>query len=292
MNVEIDKKSGFCFGVIKAIRKAEEALDAGISLYSLGEIVHNGIEVSRLEKKGMKTISLADFPKLRGATVLIRAHGEPPQTYELAKKYDIHLIDATCPVVLQLQDKIRNAYAEMKDENAQLVIYGREGHAEVNGLIGQVAGDALVVENEEQINKLDLQRPVMLFSQTTKSMDGYARLSEEIRRRIPSHLSVLTHETICNQVSHRAPGLRQFAMNHDVIIFVSGKSSSNGKSLYSNCLEKNSRSYMIESKQELQPEWFKNCSSVGICGATSTPRWLMEEVAQAVEEIAAKETSL
>ena len=286
MNVEIDKKSGFCFGVIKAIRKAEEALDAGVPLYSLGEIVHNGIEVGRLEKKGMKTISLADFPNLRGATVLIRAHGEPPVTYELAKQYDIQLIDATCPVVLQLQDKIRNAYAEMKNENAQLVIYGREGHAEVNGLTGQVSGDAVVVENVDQIQKLDLNRPVLLFSQTTKSMDGYKKLSEEIRKRIPEDLSVITHDTICNQVSHRAPGLRLFALNHDVTIFVSGKSSSNGKSLYSNCLENNARSYMIESKDELRAEWFDNCSSVGICGATSTPRWLMEEIAQAVEQIA------
>lgn len=285
MNVEIDKKSGFCFGVIKAIRKAEEVLDAGVPLFSLGEIVHNGVEVNRLEQKGMKTILLDDFPNLRGATVLIRAHGEKPQTYELAKKYDIHLIDATCPVVLRLQDKIRKAYAEMQTENAQLVIYGREGHAEVNGLIGQVHGDAVVVEDVDQIKKLDAHRPVLLFSQTTKSFDGFTELSKQIRKYVQEDLPIVTHDTICRQVAHRAPGLRMFAMAHDVIVFVSGKSSSNGKYLYSNCVLKNPRSYMIEKKEELKKEWFENCSSVGICGATSTPRWLMEDIAKAVEQM-------
>lgn len=285
MKIEIDKNSGFCFGVIKAIAKAEETLDAGIPLYSLGEIVHNGMEVERLLKKGMKTVAVSDFPHLSGATVLIRAHGEPPETYTMAEKYGIELIDATCPVVLKLQKKIRKEYAEHAGEQAQLVIYGRQGHAEVNGLIGQVGGDALVIEDEKQMDKVDPGRPVVLFSQTTKSLEGFSELKRSLRSYVRPGVKVTAHDTVCGQVSHRAPALKAFARSHDVIIFVSGKGSSNGKFLYEMCFSENPRSYRVESPAELSVEWFEGCASVGICGATSTPRWLMEEVANAIRKL-------
>ncbi|MDR2937775.1 MAG: 4-hydroxy-3-methylbut-2-enyl diphosphate reductase [Prevotellaceae bacterium] len=280
MLVELDEKSGFCFGVIRAIEKAEQLLGSGVALYSLGEIVHNGVEVNRLKAKGLKVINHEELKQLRAATVLIRAHGEPPQTYAQAKQNGITLIDATCPVVLHLQSNISKSYTQ--NRGAQLVIFGQRGHAEVNGLVGQVAGDAIVLESVDELHLLDFSRPIVLYSQTTKSLEQYELLCSEIKKQLATGLLFEAHDTICRQVSHRKPHLREFAKKHDVIIFVSGRHSSNGKVLYEACREANPLSYMVEDAEDLRSEWFKNCASVGVCGATSTPRWLMKKVADVV----------
>ncbi len=285
MQVELDEKSGFCFGVIRAIEKAEQLLDSGVELYSLGEIVHNSVEVNRLKDKGLKVIDHERLEQLHDATVLIRAHGEPPQTYALAAQNGITLIDATCPVVLHLQSNIKESYNRMAGEHAQLVIFGQRGHAEVNGLVGQVGGDAIVLESVDELNLIDFSRPVMLYSQTTKSLEQFGVLCSEIKKRLQPGLLFEAHDTICRQVSHRKPHLHEFALKHDVIIFVSGRNSSNGKVLYEACCDANARSYMVQDADDLQTEWFENCNSVGVCGATSTPRWLMKKVAAAIEKI-------
>jgi 4-hydroxy-3-methylbut-2-enyl diphosphate reductase len=282
MLVALDEKSGFCFGVIRAIEKAEQLLDSGVALYSLGEIVHNSVEVNRLKAKGLRVINREQFEALRKATVLIRAHGEPPQTYELAQRNGITLIDATCPVVLHLQSSIGESYQRLHAQGGQLVIFGQRGHAEVNGLVGQAQGDATVIESVDELSLLDLSRPITLYSQTTKSLEQFAQLRSEIRRRLPAPLTLDAHDTVCRQVSHRKPHLREFAGAHNVVVFVSGRNSSNGKELYQACIEANARSYMVEDADELQAAWFVGCSSVGVCGATSTPRWLMRKVAEAV----------
>lgn len=282
MHIEIDDQSGFCFGVVKAITKAEESLSAGAKVYSLGDIVHNRVEVQRLEELGLETISHARFPELEGRTVLIRAHGEPPSTYALAAEHGIRVIDATCPVVANLQRLVVKAHEAMKACGGQVVILGKRGHAEVVGLTGQVDSDALVVEQLEDLDSVDFTRPIYLLSQTTQSLTLFERVKQEILTRAADPAQVTVHDTICRQVSNRNPHLQAFATRFDVIIFVSGKKSSNGKVLYRSCQEANPRSYNIEDEQELDPAWFRGCRSVGICGATSTPKWLMQRVAERI----------
>jgi 4-hydroxy-3-methylbut-2-enyl diphosphate reductase len=276
MKVEIDNNSGFCFGVVYAIEMAEDYLDENGYLYCLGDIVHNDKEVQRLEAKGLKIIDHADLNELRDTTVLIRAHGEPPETYRIALENNIELIDASCPVVLKLQNRVRNAY----EEDAQIVIYGKPGHAEVNGLIGQTHQEAIIVTKEEDLEKIDFSRPISLFSQTTKSTEGFYKIKGLIEARAEQFKA---NDTICRQVSNRDPQLRIFSSRYDVIIFVSGKKSSNGKVLYEVCKSINPRSYFISDEKEIESYWFDNCNSVGICGATSTPMWLMEDVAKAIQ---------
>ncbi len=287
LNVEIDGGSGFCGGVIRAITRAEDYLAGHDRLYSLGAIVHNEAELSRLEERGLVTVeSLSEVPD--SGTVLIRAHGEPPSTYEAAATHHLEVIDCSCPVVLQLQRRIREAYARLHQDGAhgQVIIFGRVGHAEVLGLLGQVGGDALVVENTEmllkEIDKLDFTQPIEVFSQTTKSPSEYARVCEMLRD-YGAQLTV--HDTICAQVANRHEHLAAFARDHDVILFVAGKSSSNGKVLSDLCRSVNARTYVIGSMDEINPAWFRDRDRVGICGATSTPKWLLEKMASAVREL-------
>ena len=285
MYIEIDDQSGFCFGVVKAITKAEESLQAGEKVYSLGDIVHNRVEVQRLEGLGLETISHARFPELKGCTVLIRAHGEPPSTYRMAEEQGIRVIDATCPVVAKLQRLVVKAHQQMKACGGQVVILGKRGHAEVVGLTGQVDSDALVVENLDDLDALDFTRPIYLLSQTTQSLALFESVKQAILARAVDPTQVTVHDTICRQVSNRNPHLKAFAARFDVVIFVSGKKSSNWKVLYRSCLEANPRSYNIEDEQELDPAWFEEGHSVGICGATSTPKWLMQRVAARIEQM-------
>jgi 4-hydroxy-3-methylbut-2-en-1-yl diphosphate reductase len=288
MKIEIDNQSGFCYGVVKAIQSAEEALKASNKLYCLGDIVHNNAEIKRLEALGMHTINHEEFKQLHDCKVLIRAHGEPPETYEIARQNNIELIDASCPVVLKLQTRIRRGYEQSDNPDTQMVIYGKQGHAEVIGLVGQVPGRATVISKPEDIDQLDFTRPVQLFSQTTKGMDGFLAIEQQIRQRMEEKLGITdvpltVNDTICRQVSSRVPRMREFSHLYDVIVFVSGKSSSNGKQLYEICLSENPRTYMVSEPTEIEVDWFKGVSSVGICGATSTPKWLMEQVAEAIK---------
>jgi len=284
MIVEIDEKSGFCFGVVNAITQAEDSLEKGLKVFCLGDIVHNRVEVSRLEQSGLGFIKSRDvFPEIAGETVLIRAHGEPPATYRLAEKYGINLIDATCPVVAGLQKKIVSAHKQMQEVNGQVVILGKKGHAEVVGLTGQVNEDALVIENFDDLEALDFTRPIYLLSQTTQSLELFSTIKDEITNR--SQSTVIVKDTICRNVSDRNPHLKEFTSKYDVIIFVSGKKSSNGQALFETCLEANPRSYKIEDETEIQTPWFESCSSVGICGATSTPKWLMEKIASYIKDL-------
>ena len=287
MTVEIDEKSGFCYGVIRAIDKAEKELNADSNLYSLGEIVHNSIEVERLERRGLKSINHDELFKIRGKKLLIRAHGEPPSTYEAARYNDIAVVDCTCPVVLKLQERIKNNYEKIKNVNGQIVIFGKKNHAEVNGLIGQTDGNAVVVETLSDLEIIDFSRPVSLFAQTTKSIEDFDTISEIIRKRMMENSSgneifFESHNTICGQVSSRKPHLERFSQNHDVVIFVSGKQSSNGKILCSACKNVNEKTYMVEDENDLKARWFDNAQTVGVCGATSTPKWLMEKVAEKI----------
>jgi len=289
MVVTVDDKSGFCFGVTNAIGKAEEILASDSELYCLGEIVHNDVEVSRLADKGLVTIDHNLLKNINNRKVLIRAHGEPPTTYQQAKANGLEIIDASCPVVLKLQERIRKSYATALQNGGQIVIYGKKGHAEVNGLVGQTENSAIVVESINDIDAIDFGKPICLYSQTTKSIEGFKALKAEIERRIAetgSDLSTFeSHDTICRQVANRQPQLMQFAKANDVIIFVSGKKSSNGKVLYEVCRSQNEQTYMVEDENEIESSWFYQVQSVGICGATSTPRWLMERVAQHIREI-------
>ena len=275
INIEIDNGSGFCFGVTTAIRKAEEELASGEAMYSLGDIVHNGMEVNRLAKSGLTTIDHEKLKELKNAKVLLRAHGEPPSTYELAKQNNIEIIDATCPVVLQLQKRIRKQFEENPD--AQIVIFGKNGHAEVLGLVGQTANRAIVIENFEDAKKLDFNRDIYFYSQTTKSLEEFLRIIKYIKEHISSSSKFDSFDTICRQVANRMPNIALFAAKHDLILFVSGRKSSNGKVLYNQCKNINPNSYHIENAEEIDLKWFENVNSVGICGATSTPKWLMEE---------------
>lgn len=285
-SIEIDSESGFCFGVVTAIRKAEEELAESGTIYCLGDIVHNSGEVERLKAKGLVTITHADLAKLRGVKVLLRAHGEPPETYRTARERDIEVIDATCPVVLRLQQRIKELYNSTGEaERPQIVIYGKLGHAEVNGLVGQTEGNAIVVEDPDGLAQVDFGRPVALYSQTTKSLEGFRAIIAEIEKRMQPGVSFRYFDTICRQVSNRVDKLREFARNKDVVLFVAGAKSSNGKILFSHCLAENPRTYLVADENDLKPEWFVGASTVGICGATSTPRWLMEQVREALDKM-------
>ena len=284
MRIEIDEQSGFCFGVVRAISEAEGALKSG-SVASLGDIVHNRVEVQRLEALGLHTISHNDIPTIAGKRMLIRAHGEPPRTYGLAREYNIEIIDATCPVVAALQRKVKAAYDRMNEVGGTVVILGKRGHAEVVGLIGQVNEEAVVVECEEDLEQVDFTRPIYFLSQTTQSIDRFNHLASIMRERLADESLLCVDDTICRRVSSREEHLREFAQQHDIIIFVCGRKSSNGKVLYNICCQANERSYNIEEACELQKEWFEGVESVGICGATSTPKWLMQEIAGAIAQI-------
>lgn len=287
MKIAIDKNSGYCFGVEFAIQMAEDEMASGETLYCLGDIVHNSMEVERLTKKGLKIIDKEDLKNLRNCKVLIRAHGEPPETYALALENNIELIDASCPVVLKLQNRVKHAFDDMEGKEGQIVIYGQVGHAEVIGLTGQTRDKAIIVTGESDLEKIDFNRPVTLFSQTTKSTQGFyhikALIEEKINQAGKDHLTEFdANDSICRQVSNREPQLQKFAQEHDVIIFVSGKKSSNGKALYGVCKNQNERSYFVENEKEVESSWFHDGDSVGICGATSTPMWLMENVAEKI----------
>ncbi len=280
MEIRIDEQAGYCFGVVKAIGAAEEELSRDGSLYCLGDIVHNSAEVERLRNKGLQVIDHAMLPQLAGRKVLIRAHGEPPETYRQAQVLGIHLIDATCPIVLALQARIREGYDEMRRKGGQIVIYGKPGHAEVVGLTGQTDGTALIVSNPDDIKAIDLTRPIRLYSQTTKSRDDYRRLIDNLSGLLPPGADFVAYDTVCKRVSNRARDLEGFARSVDVLLFVSGTNSSNGRYLYEYCRKVQPRTYLISGPEEMKAEWMEGATFVGISGATSTPRWLMEEVAK------------
>lgn len=284
VKVEIDEGSGFCFGVVTAIRKAEEELANGGTLYCLGDIVHNSREVERLENMGLTTINHEEFRQLKNAKVLLRAHGEPPETYEIARRNNIEIIDATCPVVLQLQKRIKQEFMAEESSDKQIVIYGKNGHAEVLGLVGQTNGKAIVIEKLEEAQRLDLTKDIRLYSQTTKSLDEFRRIVEYIKAHISPGVSFEYYDTICRQVANRIPNIRKFASSHDLIFFVSGKKSSNGKMLFAECQKVNSNSHLIDNAAEIDNNLLTGASSIGICGATSTPKWLMEEISDAIKE--------
>ena len=282
LQIEIDEGSGFCFGVTTAIKKAEEELAKGGSLYCLGDIVHNGMEVERLHAMGLVTITHDDLKRLHDVKVLLRAHGEPPETYELARQNNIEIIDATCPVVLQLQRRIKRQYenslVEMSNEGgAQIVIFGKNGHAEVLGLVGQTKGNAIVVENIDDVKRLDFSHDIYLYSQTTKSLDEFHHIIDYIQGHISPSATFKSFDTICRQVANRMPNIASFAARHDLVLFVSGRKSSNGKVLFNECRSVNPNSHQIESAREIDMRWTQGVKTVGICGATSTPKWLMEE---------------
>lgn len=275
MQIEIDNGSGFCFGVTTAIRKAEEELAAGKTLYCLGDIVHNGMECERLRRMGLITINHDELSRLQGVKVLLRAHGEPPETYALARRNNIEIIDATCPVVLQLQRRIKQKYDSNPD--AQIVIFGKPGHAEVLGLVGQTNGRAVVVADIDDVKRLDFTRDIYLYSQTTKSLDEFHRIIDYISGHISPQATFKSFDTICRQVANRMPNIRAFAMRHDLILFVCGRKSSNGRVLFGECKGVNPNCHLIEGPEEIDPSWLAGVETVGICGATSTPKWLMEQ---------------
>ena len=289
MIIEIDNGSGFCFGVTTAIKKAEEELAQGETLYCLGDIVHNGMECERLREMGLITINHDQMRELHNAKVLLRAHGEPPETYELARKNNIEIIDATCPVVLKLQKRIKEQYETSPNlpegEEAQIVIFGKKGHAEVLGLVGQTHSSAIVIESSDEVTKLDFTRDIYLYSQTTKSHDEFRRIIDYIQTHISPNATFKSFDTICRSVANRMPNISQFATKHDLVLFVCGRKSSNGKVLYNECLRVNPNTHLIEDPQEIEPEWLKGIESVGICGATSTPRWLMEQCRDAIQNM-------
>lgn len=284
MEVSIDKNSGYCFGVEFAIKMAEDEMEISDKLYCLGDIVHNDMEVKRLTDKGLIVIDRDQLHELSDCKVLIRAHGEPPETYRLAIENNIELIDASCPVVLKLQHRVKTAFDKMERENGQIVIYGKKGHAEVIGLTGQTLEKAIVVMEDKDLDLIDYSKPVTLFSQTTKSTKGFYALKDKIEERIQAakgelkEIDFSANDSICRQVSNREPQLQRFSQENDVVIFVSGKKSSNGKALFQVCLGENPRSYFVENETEIDPTWFTPQDKVGICGATSTPMWLMEQV--------------
>lgn len=275
LSVRIDPHSGFCFGVIYAIQMAEDILDEQGYLYCLGDIVHNDEEVERLEKRGLRIIGYDTLAGLRSEKVLIRAHGEPPSTYQMALQNDLTLIDASCPVVLKLQNRIKSSY----DRKDRIFIYGKHGHAEVQGLLGQTRGDAVVFENLDELLRHELPSNITLYSQTTKSTDSFYRIKGELESR---GYQVSANDTICRQVSNRDQELRRFATNYDQVVFVSGTKSSNGKVLYQACKDTNVNTHFISKVEELDASWFRPGQTVGICGATSTPMWLMEDVRDAL----------
>lgn len=281
--IEIDRQSGCCFGVAKAISKAEEELEKGGTLYCLGDIVHNALEVDRLAKKGLITIDHDEFKQLKNVKVLLRAHGEPPSTYEIAKQNNIEIIDASCPVVLGLQKRIKTKYHTPTSPLSQIVIYGKKGHAEVNGLLGQTNDTAIVIEKKEDIEGLNFSHNISLFSQTTKPLDGFMEIGKMIKERMQNGASFEMFDTICRQVSNRVPNIKEFAASHDIVFFVAGAKSSNGKVLFTECKKINPNSYFIDIPQEVDTSLITDHAKVGICGATSTPMWQMEMVADLIK---------
>ena len=279
IQIEIDEGSGFCFGVTTAIKKAEEELAKGSRLYCLGDIVHNGMECERLREMGLITINHEDMQELHDVKVLLRAHGEPPETYELARRNNIEIIDATCPVVLQLQKRIKTQY---EAGGEQIVIFGKKGHAEVLGLVGQTQSSAIVIESFDEAKRLDFSRDIYLYSQTTKSLDEFHRIIDYIQSHIAPGATFKSFDTICRSVANRMPNISQFATKHDLILFVCGRKSSNGKVLYNECLRVNPNTHLVEDPKEIEPQWLEGIQTVGICGATSTPRWLMEQCRDAI----------
>ena len=285
MRVVIDDKSGFCAGVVRAISEAERALEQGGEVFCLGDIVHNRVEVQRLESLGLKTIEHSDLDRLSDCRVLIRAHGEPPATYSKAEARNLEIIDATCPVVAALQRRVKRAYEQMQSVGGTVVILGKRGHAEVVGLTGQVAEDAVVVECEADLEQIDFSHPIYFLSQTTQSVTLFNRICEVMKTRLADSSMLTVDDTICRRVSSREEHLRAFARSVDVVIFVCGRKSSNGKVLFEICREENTRSYNIEEAAEIDSQWFEGAESVGVCGATSTPLWLMENVAKEIEKL-------
>ena len=289
MTIEIDNGSGFCFGVTTAIKKAEEELAKGDTLYCLGDIVHNGMECERLKQMGLVTINHDDMASLHDVKVLLRAHGEPPATYELARQNNIEIIDATCPVVLQLQKRIKSQYdanSQQPTANSQIVIFGKKGHAEVLGLVGQTQGTAIVIESFDEVKRLDFTRDIYLYSQTTKSLDEFHRIIEYIQQHISPTATFKSFDTICRSVANRMPNISQFAVRHDIILFVCGRKSSNGKVLFNECRRVNPNTHLVEGPDEIAPSWLQGIETIGICGATSTPKWLMEQCRDAIEAMA------
>jgi len=287
LQIEIDNGSGFCFGVTTAIQKAEEELAKGNTLYCLGDIVHNGMECDRLRQMGLVTINHDEMRQLHDVKVLLRAHGEPPATYELARRNHIEIIDATCPVVLQLQKKIKKQYSltsNLLPLTSQIVIFGKKGHAEVLGLVGQTQSSAIVIESFEEVKKLDFSRDIYLYSQTTKSLDEFHQIIEYIQQHISAGATFKSFDTICRSVANRMPNISSFAAKHDLILFVCGRKSSNGKVLFNECLRVNPNTHLIEGPDEIDPQWLEGIHTVGICGATSTPKWLMEQCRDAILE--------
>ena len=280
MIIDIEQHSGFCFGVVSAIQRAEKELQNDDTLYCLGDIVHNSAEVERLAKRGLHVISHDEFTKLSNCKVLIRAHGEPPETYAIAKKQNITLIDATCPIVLKLQQRIQEGYQDMQKVGGQILIYGKPGHAEVVGLEGQTEHHAMVIDDDSDLQTIDFSKPIRLYSQTTKNKDSYEKLQENIRKKLSKNADFIAFDTICGQVANRAKELHDFCKKHQLILFVSGKNSSNGKYLFDLCKRANSNTQFISDATELKSEWFAVVDSIGICGATSTPMWLMEHIAE------------
>ena len=301
LQIEIDNGSGFCFGVTTAIQKAEEELAMGSTLYCLGDIVHNGMECERLRQMGLVTINhdemqqlhdvkvLYEMQQLHDVKVLLRAHGEPPETYELARQNHIEIIDATCPVVLQLQKRIKRQYEA--SSVAQIVIFGKKGHAEVLGLVGQTSGSAIVIEHFDEVRQLDFTRDIYLYSQTTKSLDEFHRIIEYIQEHIAPDATFRSFDTICRSVANRMPNISQFATRHDLILFVCGKKSSNGRVLFNECLRVNPNTHLIEGPEEIQPSWLHGIQTVGICGATSTPKWLMEQCRDYLTSLTSQQSS-
>ncbi len=288
--IEIDNGSGFCFGVTTAIRKAEEELNKTGHLYCLGDIVHNTAEVDRLANIGLETITHEQLEQLHDVKVLLRAHGEPPETYETARRNRIEIIDATCPVVLKLQQRINTTFngAEPGNDAPQIVIYGKRGHAEVLGLVGQTQGRATVIENISELDKIDFSRDIYLYSQTTKSVHEFQRIVEEIKHRVQPGVTFRSFDTICRSVANRIPQIREFAAQHELILFVSGAKSSNGRILFNECLDANPDSHLVSSEEDIDPAWLVGKERIGICGATSTPRWLMQRVSDAVKQLTTK----
>jgi len=283
--VTIDNDSGFCFGVVNAIRSAEHELHLTNELYCLGDLVHNNLEMKRLKTMGLKTIDHEAFKHLNNCTVLLRAHGEPPETYQLAQQNKITVIDATCPVVLRLQRRIHQCYQEKKDKKTQLLIYGKKGHAEVNGLVGQTNNTAIVIENPEDLDTIDFGHDIVLFSQTTKSLAGFIHIIQTINKRILPGVNFQSFDTICRHVANRLPNIQRFASCHDLIYFVAGEKSSNGKLLFEACSNANPNSFFITQASDIDTPLPIHIRTVGVCGATSTPKWLMEEVADKIKSI-------
>ena len=282
LKIEIDNGSGFCFGVTTAIQKAEEELAKGTQLYCLGDIVHNGMECERLRQMGLITIDHEQMASLHDVKVLLRAHGEPPSTYELARRNHIEIIDATCPVVLKLQQRIKKQYDSNEVQSSQIVIFGKKGHAEVLGLVGQTVGNAIVIEHFDDVKQLDFSRDIYLYSQTTKSLDEFHKIIDYIQSHISPDATFRSFDTICRSVANRMPNISQFAARHDLILFVCGRKSSNGKVLYNECCRVNPNTHLIEGPEEIDQTWLEGIESIGICGATSTPKWLMEQCSDAI----------